>query len=179
MNAGQGAQLAEPVGERDHVRGPATARVIVVQYGDYQCPFSGEAWGGMLELQRRHPDDLRYVFRNFPLSHVHPDAQHAAEAAEAAEAQGKFWEMHDALFEQQRWLDDDALVDRAEGIGLDLERFEREMAAHAHAGRVHEDVETGKRSAVQGTPTFFVNGIQQGSPSDIDVMLATLAAAAG
>jgi protein-disulfide isomerase len=175
MNAGQGAQLAEPIGERDHVRGPATARVTVVQYGDYQCPFSGEAWGVMLELQRRHPDELRYVFRNFPLSHVHPNAQHAAEAAEAAGAQGKFWAVHDTLFENQRWLDDESLLDYATGLGLDVDRFAREMMAHAYAERVQDDIASGRQSAVQGTPTFFVNGVQQGSPSDLDATLATLA----
>jgi protein-disulfide isomerase len=172
-----GARLTEPVAARDHVRGPATARVTLVQYGDFQCPFSGEAWGIVLELQRRHPADIRYVFRNFPLSHVHPDAQGAAEAAEAAAAQGKFWEMHDMLFENQRWLEEGDLRGYAADIGLDVMRFEREMAEHAHAARVHEDLTGGRQSRVQGTPTFFVNGEQQGSPSDSDAMLAAFAAA--
>src|SRR6478672_12380465 len=116
------ARLATPVSARDHIQGLATARVTLVQYGDFQCPFSGEAWGVILEMQRRHPDDLQYVFRHFPLSHVHPNAQHAAEAAEGAAAQGKFWEMYDTLFENQRWLADDDLLAYAADVGLDVAR---------------------------------------------------------
>jgi protein-disulfide isomerase len=172
-----GARLAEPVTARDHVRGPATARVTLVQYGDFQCPFSGEAWGIVLGLQRRHPDDIRYVFRNFPLSHVHPDAQSAAEAAEAAAAQGKFWEMYDLLFENQRWLEDGDLLAYAAQIRLNVERFGREMRAHMHASRIREDVTGGRKAGVQGTPTFFVNGLQQGSPSDSETLLAACSAA--
>jgi protein-disulfide isomerase len=144
--------------------------VTLVQYGDFQCPFSGEAWGIILELQRRHPGDLRYVFRNFPLNHVHPDAQRAAEAAEAAAAYGKFWEMYDTLFENQRWLTDDDLVAYAGDIGLDVQRFQREMGTQVHAGRVLDDVTSGQQSGVQGTPTFFVNGAQLGSPSDSEAL---------
>ena len=177
MSKDGSARLTEPVTARDHVRGPVTAHVTLVQYGDFQCPFSGEAWGIVLELQRRHPNDIRYVFRNFPLSHVHPDAQSAAEAAEAAAAQGKFWEMYDLLFENQRWLEDDDLLEYAAQIRLDEERFRREMRAHLHAARIQEDVTGGRQAGVQGTPTFFVNGLQQGSPSDSETLLADCSAA--
>jgi protein-disulfide isomerase len=179
MTQGDVARLAEPVTARDHVRGPALARVTLVQYGDFQCPFSGEAWGIVLELQHRHPNDIRYVFRNFPLTHVHPDAQGAAEAAEAAAAQGKFWEMYHMLFENQRWLEAGDLLGYAADIGLDVERFERESRAHAHADRVHNDVVSARESSVQGTPTFFVNGVHLGSPTDSDTMLAAFAKALG
>jgi protein-disulfide isomerase len=177
MTEGGSVTLAEPVTARDHVRGPATARVTLVQYGDFQCPFSGEAWGILLELQRRYPDRIRYVFRHFPLSHVHPDAQRAAEAAEAAAAQGKFWEMYDVLFENQRWLEDGDLLAYAAQIRLDEERFRREMRAHTYAARVQADVTSGRQAGVQGTPTFFLNGLQQGSPSDSETLLAACSAA--
>lgn len=172
-------RLAEPVTARDHIRGPATARATLVQYGDFQCPFSGEAWGIILELQRRYADDLRYVFRNFPLSHVHPDAQGAAEVAEAAAAHGRFWEMYDILFEHQRWLEAGDLVAYAARIGLYPGAVERELRTHAYAGRVQEDVASGHRSGVIGTPTFFVNGVQLGSPTDSDTLLAAVMDALG
>src|SRR6266705_493075 len=115
------ARLTLPVSQRDHRRGPETAQVTVVEYGDYECPNCGQAHPIVKEIQRRLGDRLRFVFRNFPLSQIHPHAEHAAEAAEAAAGQGKFWEMHDILFENQSALEDDNLAQYAESLGLDSE----------------------------------------------------------
>jgi len=152
------AHLILPVGERDHVQGPADAPLTLVEYGDLECPYCGMAYPIVKAAQRRLGDRLRFVFRNFPLSTAHPHAQHAAEAAEAAGAQGKFWDMHDMLYEHQETLDDTHLRHFAEQIGLDTDRFERDMAEHRYAARVREDFMSGVGSGVNGTPTFFING---------------------
>ncbi len=174
MTAQSDDQLSVPVGARDHSQGPATARITLVQYGDYECPYSRQARPFVQELQQRFGDHLRYVYRNFPLAHAHPHARHAAEAAEAAGAQGAFWEMYDYLFAHQRELDDDGLMAAAQTLGLDLERFDGDMRQHTYAERVREDHESGVRSGVIGTPTFFVNGVRQGGPGDFDVALAAI-----
>jgi protein-disulfide isomerase len=167
-------RLSLPVGERDHVQGPADAPATLVEYGDYECPYCGRAYPIVQEVQRRLGDRLRFVFRNFPLTQVHPHAQHAAEVAEAAATQGKFWEMHDTLFEHQRHLDDDTLAGYAGDLGLDTEAFEREMRTHAHAQRVREDFLSGVRSGVNGTPTCFINGVRHDGSYDLDTLLAAL-----
>ncbi len=128
-------------------------------------------------MRRRHGDRLRFVFRAFPLTRIHAHAQAAAEAAEAAAAQGQFWEMHDRLFDAHRRLEDADLRAYAEEIGLDVGRFRREMEEHAHAGRVREDLRSGLRSGVRGTPTFFINGIRHDAPNDFETLLAALEAA--
>jgi len=120
---------------------------------------------------------LRFVFRNFPLTQSHPHAEHAAEAAEAAAVQGKFWEMHDSLFEHQRALDDAQLVRYAVALHLDQETFERELTAHVHAHRVHEDFLSGVRSGVNGTPTFFINGVRHDDSYALETLLAAIEAA--
>src|SRR2546423_9623448 len=127
------ARLTLPVSQHDHQQLPESARVPLVEYGDYEWPYCGEAYPIVKEIQRRLGDRLRFVFRNFPLTQSHPHAEHAAEAAEAAAVQGKFWQMHDSLFEHQRALDDAHLVQYAVALNLDEERFEREMAEHAYA----------------------------------------------
>src|SRR6266478_4479637 len=152
------AKLTLPVGQRDHWQGPENAPVTLLEYGDYQCPYCGQAYPIVKELQRRLGDRLSFVFRNFPLTQIHQHAQQAAEAAEAAGAQDKFWEMHDALFEHQRALDDKHLKEYAAKLGLDEARFSREMAEHSYAARLREDLLSGARSGVNGTPTFFING---------------------
>jgi len=169
-----GDRLSVPVGPRDHTQGPQAARITLVQYGDYECPYSAEAFGFVQDLQQRFGDQLRYVYRNFPLTHAHPHAEHAAEAAEAAAVQGAFWEMYDYLFAHQRELDDDGLVAAAQTLGLDLERFDGDMWRHTYAERVREDHESGVRGGVIGTPTFFVNGVRQGGPGDFDAALAAI-----
>jgi protein-disulfide isomerase len=169
--------LTLPVGERDHIQGPATAAVTLVEYGDYQCPYCGQAYPILLDLQERVGDRMRLVFRNFPLSTMHPHAQHAAESAEAAGAQGKFWEMHDYLFEHQSHLDDGALLRYAAEIGLDVDRFTRDLTEHEFAGRVNDDFQSGIRSGVNGTPTFFINGLRHDAAWDLETLTRAIRAA--
>jgi protein-disulfide isomerase len=169
------ATLTVPVSEdRDHIQGPADAPVTLVEYGDYQCPYCGAAYPIIKEVQARMGDRLRFVFRNFPISTSHPRAEQAAEAAEAAAAQGKFWEMHDLLYENQERMGDDDLHAYAEQLELDVDRFDRELAEHGHAKRVHEDFMSGVRSGVNGTPTFYVNGIRHDGPYDLETLLGVL-----
>ena len=168
------ARLAVPVSERDHTQGPATAPVTLVEYGDYECPYCGQAYAIVKEVQRRLGDRLRLVFRNFPLTNAHPHAAHAAEAAEAAAAQGKFWEIHDYLYEHQRELEDPHLLQAAEQVGLDVARFRQEMEAQTHVARVREDFMGGVRSDVNGTPSFFINGVRHDESYDLETLLAAL-----
>ena len=160
MSEERPARLVVEVGERDHVQGPATAAVTLVEYGDYECPYCQAALPIVEDLQRLLGDQLRFVFRHFPLTRVHPHAQHAAEAAEAAGAQGKFDEMHLALFEHQDALEDDHLSGYAADLDLDTAGFRRELDMHAHASRVGEDVQSGLDSGVTGTPTFYLDGLR-------------------
>ena len=155
------ATLSPPVDpQRDHVRGRADAPVTLVEYGDFQCPYCGEAYPVVRALQERFGDQLRFVFRHMPLPDLHPRAPFAAEAAEAASAQGRFWEMHDRLFEHRLELDDSDLREHAEAIGVaDSERFDAELRDGVHAARVEEDYRSGAESGVPSTPRFFVNGI--------------------
>ena len=157
----QVATLSPPVDpERDHVRGGADAPVTLVEYGDFQCPYCGEAYPVVNDLLERFGDQLRFVFRHMPLPDLHPRAPFAAEAAEAAAAQGRFWEMHDRLFEHQRQLTDAELRDHAEAVGVaDAARFDAELRDRVHEARVTEDFESGARSGVPSTPRFFVNGL--------------------
>ncbi len=173
------AVLTMPVADdRDHIQGPADAAVTLVQYGDYECPYCGAAYPIIKEVQARMGERLRFVFRNFPISTSHPHAERAAEAAEAAAAQGKFWPMHDLLYENQRDLRDRALHTYAEQLGLDVELFDKELAEHIHADRVHEDFMSGVRSGVNGTPTFYINGVRHDDSYDPETLLAALERAA-
>jgi protein-disulfide isomerase len=172
-------ELTIPVAEdRDHIQGPADAPVTLVEYGDYQCPYCGAAYPIIKEVQARMGERLRFVFRNFPISTSHPRAEQAAEAAEAAAAQGRFWEMHDLLYENQARLRDEDLHAYAERLGLDLGTFDRELAEHVYAERVHEDFMSGVRSGVNGTPTFYVNGARHDGPYDLETLVAVLEQAA-
>ncbi len=169
------ATLTVPVTEgRDHIDGPADAAVTLLEYGDYECPYCGAAYPIVKEVQQRLGEKLRFVFRNFPITTSHPHAEQAAETAEAAAVQDKFWEMHDVLYENQRRLDDPALHGYAEQVGLDVERFDKELAEHAHAGRVREDFMSGVRSGVNGTPSFYINGVRHDDSYDVDTLLAAL-----
>jgi protein-disulfide isomerase len=171
------AVLATPVTEeRDHIQGPADAAVTLVEYGDYECPYCGAAYPIIKDVQAQMGDRLRFVFRNFPITTSHPHAEQAAEGAEAAAAQGRFWEMHDLLFENQKRLGDDDLRAYAESIALDVERFDKELAEHGHAARVREDFMSGVRSGVNGTPTFFINGVRHDDAYDVETLLAALGA---
>jgi protein-disulfide isomerase len=169
-----GATLSTPVSARDHAEGDANAPVTLVEYGDYECPHCGRAYPILKEVQRRMGAQLRFVFRNFPLREMHPHAQHAAEAAEGAGAQDRFWEMHDLLFENQQALADRHLRDYAARLALDTERFDRDLSSHAHARRVREDFLSGVRSGVNGTPTFFINGVRHDDAWDPDSLMLAL-----
>lgn len=158
----------------DHVRGPVDAPLTLVEFGDMECPFCGRATGVVSELRNRFGDDLRYVFRHLPLVEVHPHAQLAAEAVEAAGAQGKFWEMHDTLFASQDDLEAPDLLDHASALGLDLERFARELGDGTYAQHIRDDVAGGEASGVEGTPTFFVNGVRHTGRAGTDELAAAL-----
>jgi protein-disulfide isomerase len=174
-----GAALTIPVTEdRDHIQGPTEAAVTLVEYGDYECPYCGAAYPIIKEVQARMGERLRFVFRNFPITTSHPHAEQAAETAEAAATQGKFWQMHDLLYENQRRLRAPDLRDYAERLALDVARFDRELAEHAHAARVREDFMSGVRSGVNGTPTFYINGARHDDSYDLATMLAALERAA-
>jgi len=142
---------------RDHVRGAAEPRVTLVEYGDFQCPYCGDAYPVVHKLLESC-DWLQFVFRHMPLVDLHPRSEAAAQASEAAAAQGKFWEMHDRLFENQHALTDSDLSAHAAAIGLDVERFERELREGTYAERVAEDFRSGAASGIPSTPRFFVNG---------------------
>jgi protein-disulfide isomerase len=168
--------LVKDVGPRDHVQGPADAPVTLLEYGDYQCPYCGAAHPIVKALQRHLGGNLRFAFRHFPLATIHEYAEGAAEAAEAAGAQGKFWQMHDTLFENQPALDFESLVGYAEELGLDVERFAMDLENQVHAPRVREDFISGIRSGVNGTPTFFINGVRHEGSFDVETMLEAIQA---
>jgi protein-disulfide isomerase len=174
-----GAVLTVPVTEdRDHIQGPAEAAVTLVEYGDYQCPYCGAAYPIIKEVQARMGGTLRFVFRNFPISTSHPHAEQAAEAAEAAAHQGRFWEMHDLLYENQSRLGEEDLRSYAKELELDVRTFDQELADHVHAERVREDFMSGVRSGVNGTPTFYVNGTRHDGSYEIEALLTVLERAA-
>ena len=158
----QAPRLEIPVTpERDHIEGPANAALTLVEYGDYQCPYCGAAYPEVKKVQKELGPELRFVFRNFPLTNMHEHAMNAAETAEAASAQGKFWPMHDFLYEYQVTLGDPGVaLGYAKKLGLDTHRFDREIAQHMYQKRIKDDFMGGVRSGVNGTPTFYVNGVR-------------------
>src|SRR5207247_613194 len=169
--------LAAPVDpERDHIRGPVEAPVTLVEYGDFECPFCGQAEPVVRELLRDF-GDVTYVWRHLPLNDVHPHAQLAAEASEAAGAQGAFWELHDLMLDHQDALQLGDLIGYAGQLGLDVERFGNDLRAHIGAGRVAEDVDSADLSGVSGTPTFFINSRRQHGAYDIASLSAAVRAA--
>jgi protein-disulfide isomerase len=166
--------LTVPINARDHRIGPETAALTLLEYGDYECPFCGRAHGEVAQVVEALGDRLLFAFRHFPLTQIHPHAEPAAEAAEAAGAQGRFWGMHDLLFENQRHLEPESLLRYAQALGLDVDRFAVELAEHVHAPRVREDFLSGIRSGVNGTPTFFVNGLRHNGDYDAASLIAAL-----
>ena len=169
--------LTQPVSARDHAEGPADAPLALVEYGDYQCPYCGAAYPVVKRLQKTLGKKLRFVFRNFPLTQAHPHALIAAEAAEAAALQGKFWEMHDLLFEQQTLLKPEIIPSWAKRIGLSLGQFRNDIKQGVVEKRIKEDRQSGIRSGVNGTPTFFINGTRYDGSPDYDSLLAALQSA--
>jgi protein-disulfide isomerase len=160
MSTSRVSHLALPVGKRDHVRGTSDGAITLVEYGDYECPHCGRAYPAVKAIQQQLGDKLRFVFRNFPLTELHPHAELAAETAEAAATQGKFWEMHGALFEHQRALELEHIVGYATQLGLDAKQIVHDLERRVHLARVEEDFMSGARSGVHGTPTFFINGVR-------------------
>ncbi|MBV9916557.1 MAG: Na+/H+ antiporter NhaA [Solirubrobacterales bacterium] len=170
--------LAEDVDpDRDHIRGSEEARVTLVEYGDFECPYCGQAEPVIRELLSSFGDDLRYVWRHLPLNDVHPNAQLAAEAAEAAAAQGKFWELYDVLLSHRDAHTPQQIGRYAHDLELDVDRFWEELRRHEHAPRVAEDVTSADASGVSGTPSFFINGRRHQGAYDIDTLTAAVSAA--
>jgi formate-nitrite transporter family protein len=165
---------AFPVPDRDHIQGSIDAPIKLLEYGDYECPYCGQAYPVVKEIQKRLGKRLCFAFRNFPLINSHPHAEHAAETAEAAGTRGRFWEMHDYLFENQNALDDEDLAGYAEAIGLDVRQIMTEVSSGAHVLRVREDFHSGARSGVNGTPTFFINGKRYNGVASFEELLAAL-----
>jgi protein-disulfide isomerase len=159
MQSRELGQLKVPVTDTDHVVGPQDAAVTIVEYVDFECPDCKRVASGVKMLIRRFGDHVRLVYRHFPIEQVHPHAVLAAEAAESAASQRRFWEMSDLLFQNQPRLDLDLLFSLAQSLGADMTPFRREMSTHMHLPRIRSQLEGGERSGVRGTPTFFVNGV--------------------
>jgi protein-disulfide isomerase len=162
MTGSYNLDLTQPVTEQDHIQGPRQAPLILLVYGDYECPYTRRALNSIKQQREQFNDRLCFVFRNFPLYDIHPHALIAAEAAEAAAAQGSqlFWEMHTYLFDHQKALEGKDLRQYAALLGLDLARYDRDMLEHAHADRIKDNIESGLASGVAGTPTIFINRLR-------------------
>jgi protein-disulfide isomerase len=165
-----------PVGPHDHVRGSRDAPLLLVEYGDFQCPHCIAAHGEVKRVLKRMGPTLGFVYRHFPLSTIHPRAHVAAEASEAAGAQRRFWDMHDLLFEHPDQLEDEDLMNYADALDLDIQQFATDLGTGVHAPKVRADFMTGVRSGVNGTPTFFVNGIRHNGAANATTLLHALEA---
>jgi len=165
--------LKPAVSNTDHTQGNLNADLVIVEYGDYQCPYCGAAYPVLKELMDQFGSQVKFVFRNFPLSQLHQYARPAARAAEAAASQGKFWEMHDLIFENQQQLDESFLLALAEKLNLDMEKFNAELENPTVSDKIDADFESGMRSGVNGTPSFFVNGNKfDGGATDLFQLLS-------
>ena len=168
-------KLSLPIdSSRDHIQGSDTAVVTLLEYGDYECPYCGQAYPIVKQIQNIFGEDLRFAFRHFPITQSHPHAQNAAEAAESAGSQNKFWEMHDYLYEHQQALDDVYLEKYARELRLDLDKFNQDLSEHVYLYRVKEDFLSGVRSGVNGTPCFYINGIRYDDSWDIETFTERL-----
>jgi protein-disulfide isomerase len=152
------SKLKKAVTDMDHIQGNADAPIELVEYGDYQCPYCGHAYPILKNIQKKLGNNLKFVFRNFPLSEIHPNALNSAVSSEAAGLQHKFWQMHDHLFKHQNRLDDPSLVKYATQLHLNVEQFENDFEKPELVEKVNDDFESGVRSGVNGTPSFFING---------------------
>lgn len=171
-------KLTLPISGRDHILGSIDAPTKLVEYGDFECPYCAAAHMQLQYVLQQLGDNLCFAYRHFPLATMHIHATTAAEAAECAGAQGSFWEMHDLLFEQQDRLEYDDLLEDAESLGLDVDQFARDLVQHTYESRVGEDFRTGLRSGVNGTPSFFINGVRHNGAFDRESLLRSLLAAA-
>ncbi len=169
--------LRKPIGPHDHTVGPENAPVTLVEYGDYECPHCGRAYPVVAEVLRRMGNQVRFAFRHFPLQQIHPHALAAAQAAEAAGAQGHFWAMHAMLFEHQEALEPEDLVRYAVELGLDVTRFTDDLRGGAYLEKVEDDFRVGVRSGVNGTPTFFINEQRHDGSWDPETLLEALSSA--
>jgi protein-disulfide isomerase len=172
-------KLTPQVGHRDHIEGPDTASVTLVEYGDYECSHCGRAYSIVKALQKRFGKQLRFVFRNFPLREIHPYAEAAAETAEFAATHGKFWEMHDLIFENQNSLSEQMLGELAQRLTLDRQALREALGSGAFAERVQRDFSSGVRSGVNGTPTFFINGQRHDGDFELETLLQVINKAVG
>jgi len=170
------AELRVPVSAADHIRGGADGRVVLVEYGDYECPYCRAAHVEVLKLGRHFGDDLTYVFRHFPLTEIHPFAEPAAETAEFAGAEGRFWGMHDAIYAHQDQLSLPFLLGAARALGLPERNLEAALKAKTFAPKVEQHFLSGVRSGVNGTPTFFINGRRHDGPFDYQSLAAAIQA---
>lgn len=171
------AKLKTPLADQDHVQGNSKATHTLVEYGDYECPHCGAAHPLVKEIQKHFGKQLRFVFRNFPLTNIHPHAHAAAEVAEFAGSKGKFWEMHDLLFENQARLGEELFAQLASALHLDPAELQTALAEKTFAKRVDADFSGGVRSGVNGTPTFYIDGQRHNGPMDLGTMVAAIEAA--
>ena len=168
------SKLSIPVSADDHVQGDPAAACVLVEYGDYQCPSCGQAYPIVKRLQKHFGKRLAFVFRNFPLSQIHPWAEPAAEAAEFASAHKKFWEMHDLLYENQQQLGESLLLELSDTLGLSSSQLLTAVAEHTYQERIKTEFRGGVRSGVNGTPTFFINGVRHDASYDFATMSAAI-----
>jgi protein-disulfide isomerase len=168
--------LKNPVGSEDHMQGNGDAPCTLVEYGDYECPHCGAAHPVIKRVERHFGERLCFVYRNFPLTQIHANAQSAAETAEFAASEGKFWEMHDLLFENQERLGDDLYDELATQLGLDATKLRKCLENGSYTGRVRSDFTGGVRSGVNGTPTFFINGQRHNGPADFEHLVKAIEA---
>jgi protein-disulfide isomerase len=174
MMTNSSPKLTLPVTDRDHIQGSTEALVTLVEYGDYECGSCGRAYPIVEEIRHEMGDQLRFVFRHFPLTQSHEHAEMAAESAEAAAAQERFWEMHRNLFTHQSDLDTDSLLQYARRLGMDTEEFKGALTTHTFRDRVREDFMSGVRSGVNGTPTFFINSVRYDGLVDVSSLLSAV-----
>lgn len=173
-NKDENVKLSLPVSGRDHIQGLNTAAVTLIEYGDYECPYCAQAYLITKEIQERMGSKLRFVFRNYPLTKVRPNAYRVALAAETAAGQNKFWEMHDYLFKHGQVLTEDSLKETAAKLGLDIDKFNREFHDGTYSNHLDEDIKSGNDSGVSKTPTFFINDDRYNGPWDLDSLLNAL-----
>jgi protein-disulfide isomerase len=166
--------LKPPLSDRDHILGPQRAKIELVEYGDFECSHCARAFIVVEQLRADLGDKLRFAYRHFPLAKIHPYARKAAEAAEAAGAQGQFWEMHDLLFQRSPELENSQLLEYAADLALDVEKFQTDLTNDVYLPHVEEDFDSGIRSGVNGTPTFFINGNRHNGANDYDSLIAAL-----
>jgi protein-disulfide isomerase len=167
------SKLIVPPNKEDHIQGDIE-NITLVEYGDFECPHCGKAHPIVKKIQEIEGDSLSFIFRNFPLSAVHPHALHAAYAAESAGKQDKYWEMHDLLLENQDSLEDENLKAYAEKLKLDIPQFLKDMVSEEIAKKIEDDISTGAKSGVNGTPTFFINNIRFDGPTQLEPLLKTI-----